>query len=488
MEESGFDLNAVVVALAETSNTEIRVRLFAEIREQFESGQHKPGARDLRRFIALLYINDAYIRYETAQLLSDYASEIKPNDLLQFYFAGQDLQKLWSEAQNNPVARGLIFSGFMDKNLRLRTKLLKIIHERDCRDEKERLCYHYGRGDYYELYERFTTLPEEEQNFLQSILRQGLQPEWNTDYHIRACARLLEQIQAAGDIAGQIETILKPPVSVRPGGPLQRNPEMPAPVSEFEQLLLKLNRRGIYMDGQIVYPEIQIGTKTGRVTYRKPGLQTWSREQRQRDILPPPGKTILRYDYQAIEPTLLLNFLLNEHLISYDQAATDDIYLDIFPDDRDKAKHYLNAFINGGPATPPFKPKPVLWSLISAIDTFRNDLAERLEKGENIQTIGGQSVLLEENEKNRGGKLLNRIVQGGAADFFNTAVLKLENYFTRNKLDAEVYFLLYDEVWITANKEGIPHIRRVSLEILNEVYRCFNLLIPVKVREYSEEE
>jgi len=486
VEEYGFDLDQKIIALAEARAAEARAQLIAEIRSGLETGIVNPGRSGRKRLTALLYIQDAYIRYEVAQLLFDYQGDLKPADLLQYYFASQNFQKLWDLARTDTTAKALLFSGFLDRNLRLRTKLLKLIHESDCSTPAEKIFYHYGRAAYEELYELYLSSGPDEKQSIQDILKQGLKTEWNTDYHRRACAALLEQLEAGENLQQEIEEILKKTPKEKNTAPLRLNTIMPEPATEFGLFLEKLNRQGIYTNGQIIYPEIQIGTKTGRVTYRNPGLQTWSEEKREQDILSPPGCEIIRFDYQSIEPAILANLLLNEHLISFELAQTEDIYLAIFPQDRSRAKKYMNAFINGGPALPPFNPQPVLWQLVQAIDTYRSELVERWQKGENLQTIGGNSIILDEKEPNRGGKLMNRMIQGGAADFFNTAVLRLDQYLVKNKVEAGIYFLLYDEVWLSAKKEIALHVGRISQEILEGIYQIFNFLIPVKVRRLEK--
>ena len=45
---------------------------------------------------------------------------------------------------------------------------------------------------------------------------------------------------------------------------------------------------------------------------------------------------------------------------------------------------------------------------------------------------------------------MNRLVQGSAADIFNTAVAEIHRQCIQGQMRASVAFLLYDEVWIEA--------------------------------------
>lgn len=464
------------IALQQTfdKKAELLNRLRREIETAF------PGKK-IRLLIPLLYESNAEIRKEAAHLLQDYDVSLQGADYFQFCFALQDFDLLIHGHFDDPQARSIIFNGFKDINLRLRARLLNYIHESDCRSPEERVLYYYGRADYDVLVRLAQDM--ELQHLIIELLTYGTQEQHNVNYHRRQCAQALEMIIDMNQLSSEIKALLAPPAKTRPQATLNINRQEIGSLSELDLLLNKLNERGIQVENQRIFPDIHVGTVTGRITYKNPALQTWPAAKRLQAIQPFSGYEILRFDYATIEPRLLLNFLLQEHLLSLDDIPRDDIYLAIYPDDRNQSKQYLNRLINGGSITPPFNPKPFLWKLVDALDEYKTDLRARMQSPEGLYTLAGRPVEVDLNAANWSGKLVNRIVQGGAADLFNHALVDIDRYLTAHEPGAEIYFLLFDEVWLLVTRENKEQVNAAVLDILNGQWRHFGLLLPIVARQ-----
>ena len=464
--------------IALQQNYEGKVERLNRLRREIEASF--PGKK-IRLLIPLLYESNTEIRKEAAYLLQDYGVTLQGADYYQFCFALQDFDWLIRGHFDDPQARSIIFNGFRDFNLRLRARLLSYIHESDCRSSEERILYYYGRAD-YDLLIRLAQDSELQHRIIE-LLKYGAQEHQNCDYHRRQCAQALEMILDMDQLSSDIKALLSPPGKSRPEGKLEINRREIGSLSELDLLIHKLNSRGIQVENQRLFPQIHIGTVTGRITYKNPALQTWPSGKRLQAIQPFSGYEIIRFDYAAIEPRLLLNFLLQDHLLSMDDIPREDIYLAVYPDDRDAAKQYLNRLINGGSITPPFNPKPFLWKLVAALDEYKTDLRARLQSPEGLCTLAERPVDVDLNAANCSGKLVNRLVQGGASDLFNNALVEIDRYVTANEPRAEIYFLLYDEVWLLVNSENKERVNSTVLEILNRQWRHFGLLLPIMARQ-----
>lgn len=225
----------------------------------------------------------------------------------------------------------------------------------------------------------------------------------------------------------------------------------PAGLDEALQgLLRRLNVRGIGLDDVLVHPEIVVGTVTGRVTYKEPGLQTVPKDERLRRIGPVvAGRVFVRADYGQIEPRVLLSILRRLGLISWEPG--EDLYRDLIADasvDRDTAKRFVNKAINGGRLEPVTAGR--LAEFIGATEAYRKSLAAEAKGRGYVETLAGRKIPLEARIRNHGGKAVNRVVQGTAADIFNRAAVAVDRAIWAQGLPAAVAFLLYDELWVEA--------------------------------------
>ena len=247
-------------------------------------------------------------------------------------------------------------------------------------------------------------------------------------------------------------------------------------------LLERLGERGIRLDGALVHPTIAVRTITGRVTYTDPACQTFPKADRLLRIAPViAGRAFVRSDYGQIEPRILLEILRRRSLISW--TAGEDLYRDLVCDtavDRDVAKKVVNTIINGGRPEPGTTGK--LAEFISATEVYRASLgAEARDRGY-VETLSGRRILLEADERNYGGKAVNRVVQGTAADIFNRAAVMIEKAITVQGVSAAVAFLLYDEIWVEADRPHDMVISLVSAE-MEAAALADGVLVPVRFED-----
>lgn len=446
---------------------------------QLQTLLETPGRiKNKKIVIPLLYDQDAYIRQEAAFWIERYGLKLKDEDYARYLFALQDFPTLMALGASCPSARALLFSGFEDKNMRLRTRLLKTIHEKDCRTMQETILYFYGRGDYESLTAVYFNCSHEDRAFLLDLLRRGTLEQNNMPYHRRQCALLLEKLCGAEELDEAIRELLEPTRKTKEPIPLSLPPQ---PLKEYDRLELlidKLQRRGLWVDGGLLFPQINRAPATGRITYRKPGLQTWPGEERLRR-LQPADKSLIIFDYNSVEPMILLNILLNEHLLSLPDIPQEDIYLAICPQDRALGKRFLNRLINGGRIQPEFTPGPFFWKLLPALDELRAELWIRFNQKGGVQTIGGRFITLDRTETNLSGKMMNRLIQGGAADLFNNAMVELDERLEKDGSGGEVYFLLFDEVWVAAQEEQRARVEALTRSVLNEQYKRYGFTLPI---------
>lgn len=251
---------------------------------------------------------------------------------------------------------------------------------------------------------------------------------------------------------------------------------------QLDAFLQQLSTRGIRLDGRLVHPQIAVRAVTGRVTYSEPALQTFTKLDRNRRITPVvEGRVFIRADYGQIEPRILLQILRRQELIFWD--AGEDLYRDLIGDvsvDRDTAKRTVNKIINGG------RPEPGavgrLAEFIEAAGQFRDTLVRGADRRGYVVTLAGRRIYLDYGEPNFGGRAVNRVVQGTAADIFNRAALRVDAAIAKSNLPAAVAFLLYDELWVEADptdERMVPliHEEMVLAALMDHVW------VPVRIDE-----
>jgi len=477
-----LSISETIQSIAISTSDEDKLQRFSEV----SAGLSQLPSKERRKYlIPLLYENSAAIRYE-AVILLDYYGETPADgkDYWQALFAMQDFQTLSLLAREDDEARQVLFRACRDKNLRLRARLLNYLHAEDCKNDLEKFLYYYARADYDALVEIYY---QNENNIhfpgqYREILLVGTRENNNTPYHRRQCAETLEKITGMEEIGTALRgELLK--VNKRQDRPeLIINREPLTPLSRLDLLIEKLNHQPLNVQGILVQPYIHIGTITGRITYQKPALQTMPAEDRKTSLRPPEGYEKLAFDYVTIEPRLLLNYLLMDCWIGLDDIPEGDIYTAISAEDRQASKRYLNSIINGPVYQPPFRASSFLVLLIQALQNWRDDLYERFRRGEELLTLSGRLIQLEKEETNLSGKLVNRIIQGGAADLFNGALIELDDWIASRHIDSRIWFVIFDEVWLLARPDARDILRQSFLEILNSQWKKYGLLLPVQAR------
>lgn len=430
----------------------------------------------------LLYHRDWYIRREAAFLIDRYGIGLNNLDRWQYLIALQQFEEAAEEGRKHLEVLEMLFDVCRDPAPRIRTRAGAALSETDCRVPLHRALRLYAAGDYPALVE--LAAREGFRETVIELLKEGTGESNNPDYHRRQCAFCLEQLDAMDNAGEFLRTLLQKNRNENGNGEVEADETPEFHASPLKNLIETVNARGIVVDGSRVFPEIQIGTVTGRITYRQPALQTWPESERLRRIQPRKNHMLVGFDYRAIEPVVLLNFLLNRLLLSLEDIPDRDIYSCLNPADRNQAKTWLNAIINGGGRKYRFNLSPRQEKWLEAIQELRTELVAEARREGGVRTIGGREIPLHKNESNLPGKAMNRFIQGSAADIFHCAVLQLAQRLREEHYGWTVYFLLFDEVWL----DGPPPFSR---EMFAETVRClllpndyYSLMRPLKIRAY----
>jgi DNA polymerase-1 len=265
---------------------------------------------------------------------------------------------------------------------------------------------------------------------------------------------------------------------------IRNEPALPAnhpfPAAHALAVLLEnLEARGLRIDGRTVHPRITVGTVTGRVTYTNPPLQTWPAADRLRRIgTAVAGRLFVRADYGQIEPRILHAILRRRGLIAWEAGA--DLYRDLIgTGDRDTAKVAVNKAINGG--RPVSVASGRLAGFIKAADAYRAELVGMVKVRGHVPTMGGRTSPLPPDEVNLGGKAVNRVVQGTAADVFNRAAVRVTRALEAEGLAAAVAFLLYDELWVECDPAAAGRVAELVRAEMGAAAAADGLVIPVRI-------
>lgn len=435
------------------------------------------SAAERKFVISLLYHRDWYIRREVAFLVDRYGISLSEQERLQFAFALQNFAYLTVRI-NEPAARELLFNACLDPAPKIRAGVVAHITQEDCLTVGEEVRLHYAASDYQTLIELGCS--ERYREAVVDVLMQGMHQEDNPAYHRRQCAFCLEQLKAVDDAQSVIANLLQDVEATAPAAPSEKT--VPPHLSKLDFLLHTLRQQGPLLDGKQVYPTVEVGAVTGRITYKNPPLQTLPPAERYRRLQPSAGHRFLISDYVAMEPTVLMHFLVSEFLLSLTDLPAEDIYLAIDPTDRQAGKAWLNAVINGAGRRYRKRLNRFQEKMWEAIQEFRQELFRNSQENGYVETIAGRHIPLPENEPNRLGKIMNRLIQGSAADLFNTAVAELQLRFVEELLPARVSFVLFDEVWIEVANEAFETIAAIAIEALQTIPRRMGLQVALHVR------
>jgi DNA polymerase-1 len=189
------------------------------------------------------------------------------------------------------------------------------------------------------------------------------------------------------------------------------------------------------------------------------------------------GRLFVRADYGQIEPRILLSLLRGRGLIAWDAGA--DLYRDLIGGgDRDSAKVAVNKVINGGRPDPGAAGR--LAEFIAAAESYRAELARAAREAGFVATLAGRAIPLSPGEPNHGGKAVNRVVQGTAADVFNRAAAGVARALEAECLPAAVAFLLFDELWVECDPSAAARVEAVVRAEMGAAAATDGLTIPVR--------
>ena len=438
--------------IALSTNEQSKIELLHLLHDQLPLLRAKHKEKFL---LSLLYDSHWYIRQETAFMIDQLGLKLKGEYYYRYLLALQDFENLFLHF-NQPVVRAMIFETLKDFNHRLRAKIFKFLKYEDCQTPEEQALFWYGCAEYARLIPLAENNPATK-NFVLRLLRFGIKKENNPPYHRRRCAETLQQIEYAESVEQLIADLLhdahrakaKNKVPIRDIRPIPINEQANSLNFRLKILISRLRENGLYIDGQRVFPQIQIGTITNRITYRNPGVQTWPKEQRIRRLFPPRGKALLTFDFVSIEPTLLLHFLIANFYLSLADIPDGDIYLAFYPHDRDSAKQLFNKLINGGRLSEEETATPFARRVAHGIRQLQLELMSRARKTGHVETIAENRITIEADVANFSGKVVNRLIQGSASDVFNETVTTLLEKIEEHHWPLQLYFLIFDEFWVS---------------------------------------
>lgn len=363
-------------------------------------------------------------------------------------------------------ARPLLFHYLCHETPALRRWMLRHITPQFCRNDVERLLRDAAIPNFPAL--RSWAAVEEFRPLLTSVLTElATSPFWSLFHRGQAAALLRELGVKAPPILRRSRRLESGHGALIGSTALQEEPDPP----ELAPLLHALRARGLRVDGILVHPNIRVGSVTGRITYSQPPVQTWSAEERLRRIQPAPGATFVILDYSQIEPLILLNILVHRLWLAIPDLPQDDVYLWFCPEDRQLGKRIVNALINGGsPAV--VDPHPKALRFIRALSQFRAEWVAECRQLGKVRTLSGRETPLPE-PPNQEGKMMNRLIQGSAADLFNTAAAEVHRALTQEGWEAAVTFVLFDEIWIEAPLGQERRIGSLARRILRRTAESF---------------
>ncbi|HEY2292630.1 MAG TPA: DNA polymerase [Thermoanaerobaculia bacterium] len=230
---------------------------------------------------------------------------------------------------------------------------------------------------------------------------------------------------------------------------------------------------------QVVYDSI--GTSTGRIVMKSPGVQ-WLEKKYRRHILPPEGYELRYLDYSCFEPTILAAVSGDAELLA---ACDSDIYERIGkwlgfqePVSRDLAKSILLRFIYGQAqdkiiatlsAVAQIGPEDALSRLrglerrLARTFEFRAELASRARATGYMETREGNRYPVGEEEAY---KALSHYLQGTGALIFKRALIGIFN----EGSVARLVVPLHDAFLCAFRSEGLGHCLRHAVAEMRSAF------------------
>ncbi len=439
---------------------------------QIVAGVGKPEPRELPALIRALHEPDRSRapesgRTDVALALAPVAEELPPETRLLLHLVLHDWDGVSALLTERPDLRPVLFHYLWRETPALRRWMLRQVTPSFCQNDVERMIRDVAAGNFAAV--QGWALMEELRELLVSLLRELLRsPYWGL-FHKDQAARVLRSLgEKAPPVARPYRRLRSGDGSVLQSTALDQEEADPP---ELAPLLQHLRGKGLCVDGRRIYPAVRVGTITGRITYSDPPVQTWSRTEREGRIRPSPGCVMVMLDYSQIEPLVLLNVLVHRLWLAIPDLPQGDVYLWFSPEDRDLGKRIVNTLINGGsPAV--VDPHPGALAFIRAMEQFRDQWARECRARGVVITLSGREIPLPEGT-NPEGKMMNRLVQGSAADIFNAAVAEIHRQSTQEGWRGSVAFLLYDEVWVEAERGHEEEIARRCVDIMRRSAAMF---------------
>jgi hypothetical protein len=284
-----------------------------------------------------------------------------------------------------------------------------------------------------------------------------------------------EFVQAGGDVAAWLASEFRRlglpwPLHGRPAG------------EALLDLTSALSRRGIRLDGEIVYPCVAVGTITGRVGYTAPAVQIIPEAGRLERITPVvEGRRFVRADFGQVEPRILLAILRRRGLIAWDVGPDEDLYRVLAGEaiGRDAAKVAINRMINGG--RPDSGASGKLAEFTATAEAYRAGLATAARAAGSVRTLAGRKILLAAHEANFAGKCVNRVVQGSAADIFNRACVAVHRAIEAEGIPAAVAFVLFDELWVESDPSAAIRVEDLLRAEMAAAALADDVMVPVRI-------
>ena len=146
------------------------------------------------------------------------------------------------------------------------------------------------------------------------------------------------------------------------------------------------------------------------------------------------------------------------------------------------AKIWLNRVINGGSVRCDFRSTCFMALFLDAFQQFRIDFVDQVHEQRYVETIGGHQIQIPDEDYNLSGKLVNRLIQGSASDVFNTSLELIDQEIQRQEIEARIYFVIFDELWLAVSGQHIAELTLLCDDVVKQVNKNFGLFLPLQAR------
>ncbi len=121
-----------------------------------------------------------------------------------------------------------------------------------------------------------------------------------------------------------------------------------------------------------------------------------------------------------------------------------------------------------------------LAAFIGAANAYRATLATEAKVKGFVRTLTGRMIPLPADEDNHGGKAVNRVIQGTAADIFNRAAVGVASALDARRL-GDIAFLLFDELWCECDSDDVATVAELIEAEMMTAALALGVFVPVRM-------